>query len=221
MKKPVVVGIAGPSCSGKTTVSEVLAKTIGAKVFHFDDYFCDEVPRAIVNGHESFERPELYDGVRMAADIAKHISEHPHTSVVAEGFMLFCYPELYKICDAHIFLHLDTETIMERRKARALERGYEALAGKQAKFERSFIANGIEEWNRFGLKQCFLPGVFFLSGMASPRDIVWKTCQLSPISKVMKEINECQPCRQDETANKANDAANDGAEPALPLQFRA
>jgi dephospho-CoA kinase len=218
MKKPIVVGIAGPSCSGKTTASEVLAKTIGAKVFHFDDYFCDEVPRAIVNGHESFERPELYDGARMAADIAKHISEHPHTSVVAEGFMLFRYPELYEICDARVFVHLDPKIIMERRQARALERGYEALAGRQAKFERSFLANGIEEWKRFGLKQCLLPGVFFLSGRASSKDIVWNICQLSPISAVIKEINEYSSCQQHEAAN---DAANDSEETALPLQFRA
>src|ERR1700723_3656566 len=65
-----VLGIAGPSGSGKSTLAKRLALDFGARVVCLGDYFCHKAKRPMVNGYPSFERPHLYDGARMARDVA-------------------------------------------------------------------------------------------------------------------------------------------------------
>lgn len=176
MRKGIIIGICGPSCSGKTTASDILAKVVGGKVFHFDDYYLQDASHVMVNGALSYERPELYDGKKLAQDMLDHATQNPSNCAIAEGFMIFNHPEVFELCDVKTFLSLGDSTILMRRKARAAKRGYDFLGGRQSKFEHSFLCNGIEEWRRFGVKQANLPDVQIINGLYSPADIVQSIC---------------------------------------------
>lgn len=57
-----LLAIAGPSCSGKSTIARLLATETGARLLHLDAYWRRGCERPVVNGAPSHERPEQYDG---------------------------------------------------------------------------------------------------------------------------------------------------------------
>ena len=84
----IVIGIAGTSCSGKTSVTNHLAHVLGASTLHLDRYHMKDCKRPIVNGQESYERPEQYNHIEMLNDYKK-LPEQNY--VILEGFLLFTY----------------------------------------------------------------------------------------------------------------------------------
>ena len=176
-----VIGIAGPSCSGKTTIAKMLANHLGAAIFHYDSYIKPDAPRVIVNGHPSFDRPDVYDGAKMAGDIFVHMRKFLKTPIIAEGFLLFTDPLLAALCDIKIFLSLDKDTILarrrERREALMLKPDY---LSREKPFEDSFLANGIEEWERFGLPQASLSGILHFHGNEPPHALIAQILEKIP-----------------------------------------
>lgn len=166
-----VIGIAGASCSGKSTVAKAAAAILRARVYNLDDYWISGLTRPIVNGHPTYERPFLYDGNAMAADIRRAVSKEPGRPVVAEGFLLFLYPSLVSLCAPKAFIHVPDKIIAERRAARAWQRGEHPEGPNPHPAEIGWLAHGFEEWRRFGAKQKDIPGTVTLDGTLPVDDL--------------------------------------------------
>lgn len=143
-KTPFLIGIAGGSCSGKTTIIESLKAWYGNNLttLMFDDYIYskEEIDYSKV---VDWERIDLYDLKRLIADLArikngevvvyssnsrestqagikKKVAE-PKPLVVIEGFLLLANPEIRKQLDLMIFLDIPEEEMLQRRFARRIE----------------------------------------------------------------------------------------------------
>lgn len=145
MKSPspnLCVGIAGGSCSGKSTLESGLREQLGSGVslVSFDDFF---VGLKALNGVEvdNWDDPKLYrfdeygatlsqlrDG--QSAHFEPHSSEskaegismrviEPSPLIIATGFLALHDQEVNKLFDVIIFINLPEKEIVRRRLARA------------------------------------------------------------------------------------------------------
>lgn len=145
--KPYLIGIAGPSCSGKSEVSRRLARILRAPMAALDCYYRDlkHVPleeRVITN----FDAPEsldaelieahvrlLRDGVAVdqpTYDFACHVrAEAVHhipaaKYVILEGLFALYWPAVREMLDFKVYITADHETCLARRIFRDVrERG--------------------------------------------------------------------------------------------------
>lgn len=169
-RKYPTLGICGSSATGKSTISKILANKHGARIFGLDNYWVPSVHMPIVNGHASFERPELYDGFGMADGIVDHVSEYDDP-VIAEGFLIFTYPELLELLDVRIFLSMPHEITIQRRRKRALGLGFSSNP-VEFTVEHAWEAHGEQEWQKYGAPQEHLPKVKIVDGTLPLKEIV-------------------------------------------------
>jgi uridine kinase len=147
---PLVIGIAGGSGSGKTTVAQVILQRVGRDRIAFlqhDSYYKDlsglpPTQRADVN----FDHPDsletelliehiasLRDGKPVEVPIydfssdrrtGKTFTVNPCRVILVEGILLFTEPELRKMFDVKIFVDTDADLRFIRRLERDItERG--------------------------------------------------------------------------------------------------
>jgi uridine kinase len=147
---PIVIGIAGGTGSGKTTIAHVILEKVGAQKIAFlahDAYYKDlrDLPisqRAIIN----FDHPDSLD----TALIIQHVESlknwetiqlpiydfkthtrtdqsvpiEPQAVIIVEGILIFAEPELRKRFDVKIFVDTDPDIRFIRRLERDIsERG--------------------------------------------------------------------------------------------------
>lgn len=163
-----IIGICGPSCSGKSSVAKSLAKQLRCDVISVDFFYAFECEKTYIehNGEtiRSFERPEHYDGARVA-NIVKELREKgrvtiqrlPHETsknfieetliekefLIIEGFQLLNYPELERQIDESFYIDLEFEELAKRRMQR-YDRGSK---------DDDFVKIGKQEWEHIGLNQ--------------------------------------------------------------------
>jgi uridine kinase len=144
MGKPFLVGVAGGSGSGKTTVAERLAGLIGEPdlaLVRLDAYYLDRnlLPfeeRAAINyDHpDAFDWPLLLDHVRALQDglevrvpvydfatyerQAERVVVAPARVVVVEGILVLYEPELRERFDLRVFVDTDPDVRFIRRLER-------------------------------------------------------------------------------------------------------
>ncbi len=147
LPQPYLVGIAGPSCSGKSEVSRRVAEVLGAPVLSLDSYYRDMTHLTLEQrGAVNWDAPEAIDSelmirqIRELADgrpIRKPIydfSRHspseeceyiePAEFVVVEGLFALHWPQIRELLDTRIFISADHEVCFERRLYRDVrERG--------------------------------------------------------------------------------------------------
>lgn len=145
--EPYLIGIAGPSCSGKSEVSRRVAEVLGAPVLSLDSYYRDLShltieERAAVN----FDAPDSMDSallIRQIRELAAGIairkpiydfSRHtpsddfefiePAEFVVVEGLFALHWKEVRDLLHTRVFISADHEACFERRLYRDVrERG--------------------------------------------------------------------------------------------------
>ncbi len=148
--RPVVIGIAGGTGSGKTTVANVILERVGADKIAFlphDAYYKDlaDLPRAqreIVN----FDHPDSLETQLLIAhleallrwepveipvyDFTRHVRTRntervdPHPVILVEGIIIFAEPDLVKLFDVKIFVDTPPDIRFIRRLERDIvERG--------------------------------------------------------------------------------------------------
>ena len=145
--KPLLIGIAGGTGSGKTTVAQKIAGSLPkgrAALVQHDWYYLDRSAltaeaRALVN----FDEPAALDNARLVADLqdlkAGKASEcpqydfathtrlptcrviEPHPIVVVEGILLFAVPDLREAFDLRLFVDTDDDIRLLRRIRRDIE----------------------------------------------------------------------------------------------------
>jgi uridine kinase len=148
--KPFVIGVAGGSGSGKTTVVRSIVQSLGddqVSLLEQDRYYRDRgdlrlEERAALNyDHpDSLENDllvrhvnDLRRGVAVQVpmyDFARHAREadtelvEPRRAIIVEGILIFADPELRKLMDVKVFVDADGDTRLIRRLQRDIsERG--------------------------------------------------------------------------------------------------
>jgi uridine kinase len=145
--RPLVIGIAGGTGSGKTTVAAKIAESLPpdrAVVIQHDWYYLDRShltadARALIN----FDEPEALDNARLLSDLlalkdgqaavcpqydfashtrlreGRHVAPHP--IVIVEGILIFAIPELRDAFDLRVFVDTDDDIRLLRRIRRDIE----------------------------------------------------------------------------------------------------
>jgi uridine kinase len=150
IKKPIVIGIAGGTGSGKTTVANAILKRVGNHRIAYlphDAYYRElkdlpPIQRAAVN----FDHPDSLESELMHADIVRlknwepvnlpvydfsthsrtdrTIRVNPQPVIIVEGILIFAEPELREIFDVKLFVDTDPDLRFIRRLQRDIaERG--------------------------------------------------------------------------------------------------
>ncbi len=149
MRDIMLIGIAGGTGSGKTTITNRLVECFGGDVsiVHHDNYYkahhdLSYEERTLLN----YDHPDAFDSDRMIADLralrqgktiqcpvydytihdrAKEtISIHPTPVIIVEGILIYAIPELCDQLDIKIFVDTDADVRILRRILRDVqERG--------------------------------------------------------------------------------------------------
>lgn len=144
---PLVIGIAGGTGSGKTTVANVILERVGAKHIAYlphDAYYMDirnlpSAQRAMIN----FDHPnsldtdlmikhvqQLKDGQSIELPVydfkthsrtSQTIQIQPQQVILVEGILIFVDASLRKLCDVKIFVDTDADIRFIRRLQRDIE----------------------------------------------------------------------------------------------------
>ena len=187
----IIIGIAGPSCSGKSTISKMLAKDLDASLISLDDFYIkrSKEERIYVEDDEgklvrTNERPENYDGSYVANEIKKLIEGKtvslkkfdwetkrpvfdevkPCKILLIEGFLLFLYPELEKLITYRFFIDIPLDLMIKRRESRV----------RVAKYDSIFRKIGLSETKKYCLTQKEDHSLIILDGQESSEELCEK-----------------------------------------------
>lgn len=148
--KPCVLGVAGGTGSGKTTVARAILDAVGAEritLIEQDSYYCDVDWRT--EGellHHNFDHPSALDNELLASHLAALKAGHPvevpvydfvrhrrtartkrvepQPVILLEGILIFVEPALRGLLDFKIYVDTDADLRLIRRLGRDMaERG--------------------------------------------------------------------------------------------------
>ena len=149
-QRPFLIGVAGGTCSGKTTVSERLAELAGAEhlaLIKLDSYYITRDHQSIdERAQANYDHPDAFDwqllndhlaALRAGAtvpvpvyDYANHTRSgevrlvHPARIVVVEGILVLYEPQLRERFDLKVYVDTDADLRLIRRLERdVVERG--------------------------------------------------------------------------------------------------
>jgi uridine kinase len=146
-KKPVIIGVAGGTGSGKTTVSRVIRQRVGLERIAYlqhDSYYKDNSHLSAAKRTQiNFDHPEsletsllikhlkkLLVGTTIETptyDFTRHrrlpttIRVESKPVILVEGILIFAEPELRQMFDVKIFVHTEDDIRFIRRLRRDLE----------------------------------------------------------------------------------------------------
>jgi uridine kinase len=145
--RPYLIGIAGFSGSGKTTVANALTKVLPATIFSLDDYYLDYPhltydERCLLN----YDHPEIFDG-EMIADHLRLLAERraikrpvydfathsrakhtqmmePNDYIIVEGLFTLHWPDVRELFGTKVYMEATHDICLPRRERRDVsERG--------------------------------------------------------------------------------------------------
>ena len=129
-RRPLVVGIAGGTGSGKTTLCARLEEALaGYRVcaMHMDRYFLRVRPRMVapVTGieYEDHNHPDSFDLDRLVADLDEHLAAAEVQVILLEGLLTLQHRPLRERLDLGIFLDTPADERIVRRLRRNMARG--------------------------------------------------------------------------------------------------
>ena len=150
LKTPLVIGIAGGTGSGKTTVANAIVQSVGVDRIVYiahDAYYCDLSMKSMAERAQvNFDHPNALETALMITHINQlkkwepvelpvyDFTTHARTSrtvhiepkgvILVEGILIFAEPELRDLFDVKIFVDTDADLRFIRRLQRDItERG--------------------------------------------------------------------------------------------------
>lgn len=132
MKKPLVIGIAGGTCSGKSYFCDMLenaivTQTASLKVFHMDDYYKQLCPTTVApitrKVYVEHNHPDALELERFYSDLSNALANNSLKAVVVEGVFALMLDTIREALDIKIFVDLRDEERLARRLKRHLEWG--------------------------------------------------------------------------------------------------
>lgn len=131
-----LIGITGPSCSGKSTIVEELKKKLSdVLIINLDDYWHDKSTFPIKLGYRNWEIPDnlkfdlllknledLKQGKETEAPNCEGFNQvfgtqilKPKPIIIVEGFLLFYHNKIRDLFDLKIYVNLSDEDVINRR----------------------------------------------------------------------------------------------------------
>jgi len=130
--KPFVVGIAGGTASGKSTISRQLEQALADRavlVMHMDAYFLKVKPhmRGPISGedYEDHNHPDSFDLDGLVRDLDAHLAERAAQVIVVEGLMTLHHAPLRERLDLRIFVDAPADERIVRRLKRNMAAGHD------------------------------------------------------------------------------------------------
>jgi uridine kinase len=158
--RTVMVGVAGGSGSGKTTVVRRIVEALGPEqtvVLHHDSYYRDRSrldPAARVG--INYDHPDALETDLLAEhleallagtsvdspvyDFAEHVRlpdtvrVEPRPVIIVDGFLILNDPRLRRLMDVKVFVDTDADTRLERRLERDVQQRGRSEASVRAQF---------------------------------------------------------------------------------------
>jgi uridine kinase len=147
--KPTIIGVAGGSGSGKTTVVREIVRALGpanVAVIHHDSYYRDEPHTRAPDGSINFDHPDalesellaehlkqLASGVGVDVPVYDFRTHHrqpqtdriePARAIIVDGLLIFAEAALRDLMDIKVFVDADADLRFMRRLQRDIkERG--------------------------------------------------------------------------------------------------
>lgn len=146
--RPYLIGIAGPSCAGKSFLSRHIAQLLDAAIIHVDSYYAVLSHLSVVQrAHYNFDAPEAIDAQLFIEDVrklAKGVAidkpiydftthsrkqgevEHvePRPFLIVEGLFALYWEEIRSLLETKVYVDLGLDKCLERRIERDIrERG--------------------------------------------------------------------------------------------------
>lgn len=140
------IGIAGGSCSGKSTLAHAVRDSLGEErclILPQDDYFYGLSDAPEGKGGKNFDHPDAVDFDRLCADLAalkageaverpqydftihypkaETVPTEPRPIILVDGILILCWPPLRELLDGSVFVRCDAETRLARRLKRDVE----------------------------------------------------------------------------------------------------
>ena len=143
--KTMIIGIAGGTGSGKTTLTEHLAAHFGANisVVHHDNYYKRQNVPFAERCKQNYDHPDAFDTDLMVQQLRElkdghaircpvySYSDHNRTDetvliqpapvIIVEGILIFQDPRLRELMDIRIFVETDADVRILRRSLRDVE----------------------------------------------------------------------------------------------------
>ena len=129
--KPLVIGIAGGTASGKTTLALRLAQSLEAlrvEVFSMDRYFRPVKPKMVApyTGiiYDDYNSPEAFDLAQLVRDLDHRlVAEDRPQIIIVEGLMTLQDDNIRSRLDLRIFVDVQSDERIVRRLKRNMARG--------------------------------------------------------------------------------------------------
>jgi len=174
----VIIGIAGGSGSGKTTIAEAILERVGIdklSYLHHDSYY-KELTHLTVQQRDAvnFDHPDSLDtallirhleqlrgGVEIESPIYDYTTHSrtaettrivPHTVIIVEGILVLSDPDLRKLFDIMIYVDTDPDLRVIRRLQRDIkerQRSFESVVQQYQDTVRPMHLEFVEPSKRF------------------------------------------------------------------------
>jgi len=130
-RKPIIIGIAGGSASGKHRITEALSKTLSrsmskVKIVCMDTYFKKPLPKCIApfsgREYDDYNHPESVDIKGLLADIKLFLESKKFDVIIVEGLLVLQDNDLRKLLDLKVFVDADADERIVRRLRRNMRK---------------------------------------------------------------------------------------------------